>query len=364
MRFLVLTVDYEIFGNGTGDVRRHMVEPTERMARICEGHGVPLTVFLEAEEYVAFERHARDLERAVGYDPARLIREQVADLARRGHDFQLHLHPQWHQARHEAGTWHLRYELETVDHLFETAAETSRYIGERKALLEALASTSDRSHRVMTYRAGAFSARPGQRLLAALADHAFEIESSVVKGLHREDPHYCLDYRDVQTPRRLWRVRSDVGVEEPDGSIWEIPIHSVMRRRYQQATFNRLRAKFSPKVPREQQSAMMRRFANPRHPFQMLKSLWEPAPIKLDFHNLSSGQLLRMIREADWRAEYGPLDVLVLIGHSKEHADDRVLDRFLGEVTKDPGLKVTTFAEIAQRLKAQQARSTAVTRLL
>ena len=35
-RQLLLTLDYEIFGNGSGDVRQHMVEPTERMARICE----------------------------------------------------------------------------------------------------------------------------------------------------------------------------------------------------------------------------------------------------------------------------------------------------------------------------------------
>ena len=27
-RFLVLTVDYEIFGNGSGDVRQHVMQPT------------------------------------------------------------------------------------------------------------------------------------------------------------------------------------------------------------------------------------------------------------------------------------------------------------------------------------------------
>ena len=36
MRYLVLTNDYEIFGNGSGDVRQHVTEPTERMCRIAE----------------------------------------------------------------------------------------------------------------------------------------------------------------------------------------------------------------------------------------------------------------------------------------------------------------------------------------
>jgi len=55
-RAICLTVDHEIFGNGTGDVRRHVIEPAERMARSCEMFGMPLTVFFEVEEYLAFGR--------------------------------------------------------------------------------------------------------------------------------------------------------------------------------------------------------------------------------------------------------------------------------------------------------------------
>lgn len=352
MRRLVLTVDYEIFGNGTGDVREHVVGPTERMARGCERHGIPLTVFVEMEEWVAFERYGRALKADLGYDPAGLIREQVRDLARRGHDFQLHLHPQWYGAEYEGGGWRLRRERETVDHLFETTEETTKYLGERKELLEGLLSDARNGHRVMTYRAGAFSARPGVKLLPALAANGFKIESSVVKGLYRRDPQYCLDYRGVKTSRRLWRVKSDVAREEPDGTLWEIPIHSVLGRRYRQATWHRLRAKFLGHVPRAQQKELVERFADPRHPIRVLKSLWEPVPIKLDFHNLSAEQLYRMIREAEWRPEYGPVDVLVLIGHTKEHVDDAGFERFLARVAADPDLKVTTFGEIARMIEA------------
>jgi len=355
MRYLILSVDYEIFGNGAGDVRHHMVEPVERMARVCEKHQMPLTVFFEAEEYAAFERHAPQLRQMLSYDPAGLIREQVSALVRRGHDFQLHLHPQWHGATYESGRWRLRQEQATVDHLFETVEETAAYLGERKRLLEELRAGAARPDPVLAYRAGAFSARPGQRLLAAMVENGFEIESSVVRGLHQPGADYSLDYRDVAIPARMWRVESDVGREAADGPIWEIPIHSELRRRCAQVTWRRLRAKFANHVPQEQRRNNVERFLDPRHPLQVMRSLWEPAPVKLDFHNLSSRQMLRMIRAVDSSPERGPVDVLVLIGHSKEHVEDQTLERFLAAVAADPALRVTTFAEIARLLRARPA---------
>jgi hypothetical protein len=354
IRHLLLTVDYEIFGNGSGDVRQHIVDPTERMARACERHGVPLTVFFEAEEYVAFEQNAARLRASLGYDPAELIRQQVADLARRGHDFQLHLHPQWHgTSLDESGKWRLCREHETVDHLFATQAETSDYIARRQRLVEDLVASSGVRRSVIAYRAGAFSARPGRKLLPALAANGFLFESSVARGLLRRSPHYTLDYRDVTNPKHLWRVADDVGLEQVRGPLWEIPVHSELKRRFRQITPHRLRAKFSRNIPRAQQMDMVDRFANPRRPLQLLKSLLEPVPIKLDFHNMTPSELMGMIRRASWKPDLGPVDVLVLIGHTKEHVDDHSFNRFLARVAADPELKVVTFADIASQLRGE-----------
>src|SRR6478752_4714891 len=136
-RWLSLTVDYEIFGNGTGDVRRHVTEPTERMCRIAEKYGVPITVFFELEEYLHFVRHRRELTAELGYDPAKEMRRQAADLVNRGHDIQLHLHPQWYGAEREAGEWRLHHHRLTVDALFDNQMETTAYLRERKEALEA-----------------------------------------------------------------------------------------------------------------------------------------------------------------------------------------------------------------------------------
>ena len=354
-RQLLLTLDYEIFGNGSGDVRQHMVEPTEQMARICERYEVPLTIFFEVEEYLGFCRNARDLEQALGYDPARLIREQVRSLVRHGHDVQLHLHPQWYGARFASGHWVLRPEMVTVDHLFGTIEETVSYIAERKALLEELiGGVSER--RVSAYRAGAFSARPGGKLLAALAQNDIQFDSSVVRGLFCQTGDYCLDYRDVKTRKRLWPVSDDVIREDPDGLVWEVPIHSVLARRYQQLTFSRLRAKFSGNIPKTQQKQMVNRFFRPRQPIDTVKALFEPVPLKLDFHNQTSAEFCRAIASAEQEDDLGPVDVLVAIGHSKEHVDDRAFEALVKSISQKPGIEIGTFGTIAQRL-ASSSRS-------
>lgn len=46
-RQILLTVDHEIFGNGAGDVRQHVTEPTEHIAVAYQKHGMLLNVFLK-----------------------------------------------------------------------------------------------------------------------------------------------------------------------------------------------------------------------------------------------------------------------------------------------------------------------------
>ena len=159
-RHVVISVDYEIFGNGEGDVRQHIVDPTERMARLCEKYGAVLTVFFEVEEYLAFEKFRDALVKHLGYDPAALVRQQIIALARAGHDIQLHLHPQWHRADFRDGKWILQGDKRTVDSLFGTQEETTQYIAERQAVIEKMLAEAGRPEKVTVYRAGGLGIFP------------------------------------------------------------------------------------------------------------------------------------------------------------------------------------------------------------
>jgi hypothetical protein len=349
MRYIVFTVDYEIFGNGTGDVRQHVTEPAEHMARTLANRGVPLTVFVEMEEQVAFEQNAVELRQHYGYDPGSLICHQVRELARDGHDFQLHLHPQWHGCRWTSNGWALNHEKLTVDSLFDDQESANDYMAERAARLEGM--VSQPRYRVSSYRAGGFAAQPGRRLLHALAANDFVTESSVVCGLHREERFVGYDYRSAPRAHRCWRVREDVATPDADGAITEIPVHSVMGRRFHQLTWKRLHAKFARHVPRQRQDEMMNQFGiSKRRPLGLLKFLWQPVPLKLDFHNVGPHQLLRWILSAPPPHPTDPLDVLVLIGHTKEHVDRKGFEKFVSLVTSESGLRIISLSEVARLL--------------
>jgi hypothetical protein len=53
---LILSLDYEVFGSGSGDVRRDMIEPTYRLLALCGRYGAKLSIMLEVGEYWAIKK--------------------------------------------------------------------------------------------------------------------------------------------------------------------------------------------------------------------------------------------------------------------------------------------------------------------
>lgn len=353
MRHLVISVDYEIFGNGLGNVKQHMTEPTERMAKICEAHGYPLSIYFEVEEYLAFRKYDRELRAQVGYSPAEEIENQVIDLARRGHDFQLHVHPEWVGCTLENGEWQLDFTHRTVDSLFDTAEETIEYIRDRKSVIEDLLKKARSTQRVTAYRAGAFSAQPSTKLLKALEANDFVFDSSVVHGLHKKEEHIQLDYRDCPSDRRHWPISQDVGIPDELGQLIEVPIFSRIGRRMQQITLKRLLAKFSKNVPKAKQKEMVDQLGIGKSPLALFNFLTQKFPIKLDYHNMGARKMLKWIRNAPQQMN-DELDIIMLIGHSKEHIRDRDLDQLLAEVAKDPNIEVISLSDTSKKLKSIQ----------
>jgi hypothetical protein len=330
---------------------QHVIHPAAAMAECCEQFGAPLTVFFEVEEYLAFVQYADPLSALLGYDPAARIREQISDLARRGHDIQLHLHPEWHGATFENGQWKLNPRQHAVDDLFETQAETDRYIASRKAAIEELIP----ERKVVAYRAGAFCAQPGTKLFNALAANGFLIDSSVVKGL--QDAESQLDYREAPSFKGPWRIRHEAAREDSTGPLWEFPIYAVPGRRYQQATVARLRTKFSKNVPKTRQKEMVGQLGvKGSSPLKAMRFLWQPVPLKLDYHNISASKLMQWICTAPRTSEP---DVLILIGHTKEHLDCRTLEKLLQMISREPDLNVISLDNLAGILEPARAKCAA-----
>ena len=105
---IILTSDYEVWGDGSGCVERCVIEPTEQILSIAEKYNARVTFFFDVCEYWAFkevEENNSFIDK--NYKPATLIENQLKDVIKRGFDVQLHFHPQW-----------LNYKL-VDDHKFE-----------------------------------------------------------------------------------------------------------------------------------------------------------------------------------------------------------------------------------------------------
>ena len=96
MKNIIFTLDYELYGNGSGDVFRHIIEPTEKILDIARKYNAKFTIFFEVIEYWKLKEEWRKGNR-MGYNrnPIEAMEQQLKQAFMQGHDIQLHLHPQW-----------------------------------------------------------------------------------------------------------------------------------------------------------------------------------------------------------------------------------------------------------------------------
>lgn len=226
---LIFTTDYEIFGNGSGCVEKCMIEPTEKMASILERHGASLTLFVDVCEYWAFEK-----EYAAGKmkeDWAKMIKSQLQDLVKRGHDVQLHFHPQWLDYSFDGTNWTLNYDLWRIGNLkYEDSEFPERGLKDLfasgKRTLEEILVPVKKDYTCHIFRAGAWSMQPEKDVLKAMSENGFDIDSTVAPGLAFEDDFTYYDFKDSPEDA-TWKIENSLNSISLNGKINEIPIFTA-----------------------------------------------------------------------------------------------------------------------------------------
>ena len=101
-----LTLDYELMGNGSGDIYELMIEPTDNFLKICDEYNIKSTIFFEVVEYWKIkEAFNKGILHNYKTDPTLEIEKQLQNAVKKGHDIQLHIHPQWLNAKFINGKW-------------------------------------------------------------------------------------------------------------------------------------------------------------------------------------------------------------------------------------------------------------------
>src|SRR5277367_1637817 len=167
----IFSLDYEIYGDGSGSLRDLVVDPTARLLEIFDKWGVRFVNFVEVSEFEAIE--------AAGSDSAvQLVNQQVRGMRRSGHEIALHLHPQWYNARFERGRWQLDYSEYNVCNLpqIRIAEIADRAVAHLKYMVD------DPQFAPISFRAGNWLFQPTETAARELSRKGIRIDSSVFKG--------------------------------------------------------------------------------------------------------------------------------------------------------------------------------------
>lgn len=358
---IVLSNDWELYGDGSGDYETLQGRPLAAMLDVLDRAGAKLTVMAEIGQQWAHralgqtEPWARHVAEA--WDAA--LRDTVA----RGHDVQLHWHPQWLDARHVDGGWRLdmtRWAVSRVE-----AGLRLAMLKRGKADLEALLRPVREDYACVAFRAGAYCIQPSGGVVEALIAAGFRGDTSVTKDRVAAG---FFDFRDAPSHLVPWRIGREVtqASEDRDRPV-ELPIAAV--RAHASAGLRRVlppaayyKAAFGADVPQVEldwiernrdavtrANEARRGAATPVPPLpstttsrwsRLTSKLFARETVQLDYDFLPATALVAGIRRAvaasGARRDDRPLPI-VLSGHTKTMRDTDNLARTVDAARREFG---------------------------
>lgn len=320
----ILTVDYEIGGNGRGTLRDYVLDPARLLKSLVDRHGAKLVLFVEALELERIGQAGAD-------EALEEVREQVRALHREGHEIALHLHPQWYNARRENGGWVLD---DGEYNLCSLPRERIRTIVEAglRALRDVL---GDPGFVPLSFRSGNWLMQPSGPVAEILAGQGLRVDSSVFKGGRQRK--WGMDYLPALRNGWYWKFSADVNKPDPSGVLLEIPIHSRMVPPWRLLTPKRLGWRHPGPAAAGTMASRLGRLND----FVRLRQ-----PVKFDYCAMTAGELANMLARVvrEDRADPGGFRPLVAIGHTKDLRDGETIAKFL-TCLQEQGIGIWTLAE-------------------
>lgn len=220
---LILSNDWEVFGDGSGDYFTVQHRPLEECLAAAANHGAKMTVMAEVGQQ--WGHRALGEKESWAREIADAWEEILRETIRQGSDVQLHLHPQWLDASYEeTGKWGLNLNKWAIGRVNPVEAEGALRRG--RDYLESLLKPVDPDYACHAFRAGAYCIQPSSAVIDILLKLGFKCDTSVTKGMVDGD---FFDYRGAYSNILPWFVApsTDVRYQAKNvNGLLEIPIYS------------------------------------------------------------------------------------------------------------------------------------------
>lgn len=361
---LALTDDWELRGNGSGDIEQIQFRALRELVDLYDSHGVKSTFNAEVMQQLTFRKlqdtYPQLKPLADSWD------EHVRMAYSRGHDIQLHIHPQWSKYRFENNQWTLSGDWSLLNYQPEASYAM---LSAAKEYLEELLKPLNSDYRCVSFRSGSSAIAPSPFVLGQLAQLGIAFDMSIIQGLRVNTRNLQLDYTncdegflpfypELNDARKLSR-RSE--------RIVCVPIFSfdLSRRRCIAEVLSKVKSKALTKNSPKQDSYASQEWDDVGRsslPAKIYDKVVQPclngkhivADIgRLDFPSLR--EMLKAIREAARKSKQ-PEAWVILTNHSKYISDFSHIDRFLTEARKHDDISFVTLSTIAEQLRAGRVK--------
>ncbi|WP_068471670.1 polysaccharide deacetylase family protein [Saccharicrinis aurantiacus] len=232
---LLITLDYELFGDGSGDVFTHMINPTNQILKACAEFDIKLTIFVEIIEYLKLKEQWED-DNTMGYskNPIKAIKNQIRAAAEAGHDIQLHIHPQWINAKYLNDKWHVDFSNWRLGSFKTTNGfGISELIALGKTELEKIVTLVDKDYKCIAIRAGGYNIMPSTDVYKTIEKLGMKVDSSIYSGGIENGKLSSYDYSSISNNIDYWWAdKNDIRNASKDKQILEIPIFAMQIPRW------------------------------------------------------------------------------------------------------------------------------------
>jgi len=360
--YLALTHDWELRGNGSGDIEEIQFAPLRKLLDIYGEANIKSTILPDLMQQLVFRKlepeHPSLAPLAGRWD------EHVQNAFKSGHDVQLHLHPQWLNAAYDEGRWALRSDWSLLKYDPATAREM---IGGGKNYLENLIQPLDSHYRCIAFRAGALAIAPSPHLLSLLIELGIELDVSIAGGLYIDTKNLTVDFRNCEEDVEPFypRLEDARKVSSRSEKIVCVPIHhfhgsrryalaeqySMVRRKLSAAKTDRAYS-LSEWGQKGRTSLPTRIYDKGLAPYITGKYLLADTA---RLNDVGLKEMLRSIRKS--AADLGTNEVPVVVtNHPKEIGDFGPIERFISDVARADDIECITLTDLSKGIQSGQFR--------
>jgi hypothetical protein len=211
---IIITNDWELFGNGQGDYYTSQKEPLVKTLEIMRAYGAKLTVFAEVIQQLnaLLQAPINEKLRNIASD----WEETLSNIIDQGHDVQLHIHPQLIDNNlTDYNKWSIA-NFPKVE-MFDIISRCKEY-------LEKTLRKTKTDYECIAFRAGGYGIQPSGQVIDNLLLSGIKCDSSVTKGFFGS----FYNFRNSYSHFFPYFCKTDICSKAINkDSLLEIPIFSI-----------------------------------------------------------------------------------------------------------------------------------------